>query len=116
MCLIRRVSLSCRKAGHKVVRVTVSVRRDRRKREIADEKKDETQRALAGALCVSSSRMADCDVLAMVKFRVHTRPCVWTCLICVSRVKTLMARLCVGTVCLRVRSIRRAGKAGIAIA
>jgi hypothetical protein len=35
--------------------------------------------------------------------------------ICLSRVKTLTARLRVGTVCLRVRSIRRAGKAGIAV-
>jgi hypothetical protein len=35
--------------------------------------------------------------------------------ICLSRMNTLMAGLCMGTVCLRVRSIRRAGQAGIAV-
>ena len=36
-------------------------------------------------------------------------------MICVSRVKTPTARLRVGAVRVRVRAIRRAGKAGIAV-
>ncbi|GGC32132.1 hypothetical protein GCM10011400_18470 [Paraburkholderia caffeinilytica] len=60
--------------------------------------------------------MADCDVLAVVKLRAHPRMRVGTRVICLSRMKTLPARLRVGTVRLRVRSVRRAGKADIAVA
>jgi len=35
--------------------------------------------------------------------------------ICITRMNAGMARLSVGTICLRVRSIRRTGKPGIAV-
>jgi len=38
------------------------------------------------------------------------------CVICVSRVETVRARLCLGAIRLRIRTIRRAGKSDVAVA
>ena len=55
MCLIRQAWLSCRKAGNEVVRATASVLRDKRKKGIADEKKNETEGAYGRPLCFIKS-------------------------------------------------------------
>jgi hypothetical protein len=68
-----------------------------------------------GVLVGLSDRMADGGVLAVQMMRAGPRLRARTGMICRTGVNTDTTRLSLGAICLRIRSIRRAGESDIAI-